>query len=379
MSMPVRLTTALAAAVLALAAPAVADAAFTVVPSPNAPAGQNNLSGVRASSTTDAWAVGYSCCRPNNFGQATLTEHWDGRSWSIVPSPDTRFNDDLLNAVVDLSPTNAWAVGQVKQSGYRTGSPLILHWDGSSWQSVPPPSGTTSGQLLAASAMGPNDVWAVGDDLHGQPLVLHYNGVAWARQTVPQLTGAGHLRGVRPWSASNVWAVGDESSQVLVLHWNGSGWIRMPTPNPDPFTNVLHAIGGNAANDFWVVGQNARSKTSTGVPPGTRTFAMHWDGASWGTPATPNQGDEDSLRGVVGYSGGTTAVGTFQNPTTGSLRTLAERFNGSSWAISPTPNVGTADNWLRADSPIPGTAEVWAVGAHLTSGGPGQTLIMRGS
>ena len=379
MSMPARLTTALAAAVLALVAPAGARAALSVVPSPNAPVGTNTLSGVRASSTTDAWAVGYSCCRPNNFGQATLTEHWDGQAWSIVASPDTRLNDDVLNAVVDLSPANAWAVGEIKQSGYRSGSPLILHWNGSGWQSVAPPSGTT-GKLLAITATAANDVWAVGDDNHGQALVLHWNGASWARQAVPQLTGSGHLRGVRAYSGSNVWAVGDESSSTLVLHWNGTAWSRMPTPNPDPFVNILHAIAGPQPNDFWVVGQNARSKTSTGVPPGTRTFAMHWTGSGWSMPTTPNQGDEDSLRGVSGSgSVNRIAVGTFQNPTTGSLRTLAERFDGSSWTVQPTPNVGTADNWLRADAPIPGTTEIWAVGSHLTSGGPAQTLILRGT
>jgi hypothetical protein len=152
----------------------------------------------------------------------------------------------------------------------------------------------------------------------------------------------------------------------------------MPTPNPDPFVNILHGIGGLRANDFWVVGQNARSKTSTGVPPGTRTFAMHWNGSGWGTPATPNRGDEDGLRAIVSNGSSLIAVGTFQDATTGALRTLAERFDGSSWSVPPTPNVGSADNWLRADTSAPGSTEIWAVGAHLTSGGPGQTLIMRG-
>src|SRR4051794_11734315 len=99
---------ALAAATLALAVPAGADASFTVVPSPNAAVGESLLTGVRASSATDAWAVGSSCCAPRNFGRAALTEHWNGSAWSVVPSLDTRFNDELLNAVMDVSPSNAW-------------------------------------------------------------------------------------------------------------------------------------------------------------------------------------------------------------------------------------------------------------------------------
>ena len=370
----------LAGAALALAVPVTANASFSVVPSPNAPVGESTLTAVRASSTTDAWAVGSSCCARNNFGRAALTEHWNGSAWSVVPSLDTRFNDELLNAVIDLSPSNAWAVGETKQSGYRSGVPLILHWNGGSWQSVAPPTGTT-GKLLAAAASSSTDLWAVGDDNHGHALVLHSNGVAWARIPVPEFAPTVNLRAVRAFSPTDVWVVGGVgTADTLTLHWNGATWTRVVSPSPDPFANVLHGVAGGATGNLWAVGQQARSKTSTGVPPGTRTLAMHWNGASWTTAATPNVGDEDTLRAVVGNGGGVmTAVGSFQSTSTGALRTLAERWNGTSWVVRPTPNVGAADNFLRAVTPIPGYGDVWAVGAHLTSGGPTQTLVMRGS
>ena len=367
----------LAVVTVTLVAPATASAAFTLVPSPNAPVRESILNSVRASSATDAWAVGSSCCATNNFGRAALTEHWNGGAWSAVPSLDTRFKDELLNAVIDISPSNAWAVGETKQSGYRSGTPLILHWNGASWQPVAPPSGT--GKLLAAAFSSATDLWAVGDDNHGHPLVLRSAGAAWSSIPVPQFGSSMHLRGVRVFSPTDVWVVGDDTGSSLTLHWNGAGWTRVLSPNPDPFSNVLHAVGGFGPNDLWAVGQQARSKTSTGVPPGTRTLAMHWDGLRWTTLATPNVGDENTLRGVVGNGGGgMTAVGQFQSVTTGTLRTLAERWNGTSWEVRPTPNVGEADNLLRAASPIPGSPDVWAVGAHLTAGGPTQTLVLRG-
>jgi hypothetical protein len=378
--MSARLSTrvALVAAIFALAAPAAARAAFSVVPSPNANVGASALNSVAAGSATDAWAVGWSCCAARNFGEGTLTEHWNGSAWSIVPSPDTRFNDEVLNSVAAISPGNAWAVGDVKQGGYRSGAPLILHWDGAAWQTVAPPSGTT-GTLLTVAATGPSDVWAAGDDNHGHPLVLRFNGVAWSRSAVPQFGSSDHLRGVRAFAPNDVWIVGDDSGgNTLVIHWNGAAWTRVPSPSPDPNTNTLHAVGGVSSRDFWAVGQSARSKTSTGVPPGTRTLAMHWNGSAWTTVASPNIGDEDSLRGVVANGGAVTAVGAFQSTSTGAQRTLAERWGGSSWAVRPTPNVGDADHMLRGVSPIPGTGDVWVVGAHLTSGGPEQTLVLRG-
>ena len=368
----------LVAATAAVVAPATAGASFTVVPSPNAPVGESVLNGVRASSATDAWAVGSSCCATNNFGRGALTLHWNGSAWSRVPSVDTRFKDEMLNAVIALSPSNAWAVGETKQSGYRSGTPLILHWNGASWQPVAPPSGTT-GKLLAAARSSSSDLWAVGDDNQGHPLVLRSTGAVWSRVPVPQFGVPTHLRGVRAISPTNVWVVGSEgSASTLILHWNGAGWTRIASPNPDPFSNVLHAVE-LAPNSLIAVGQQARSKTSTGVPPGTRTLAMRWNGAGWTTVATPNVGDEDTLRGVASNGdGAVTAVGYFQNTTTGSLRTLAERWNGSSWSLRATPNVGGADNLLRAASTIPGSTNVWAVGLHLTSGGPTQTLVLRG-
>lgn len=371
--------TAVVAAALALSAPVGAGASFTVVPSPNAEVGESTLTSVRASSASEAWAVGSSCCRPNNFGRATLTEHWNGSAWSIVASPDTRFNDELLNAVIDVAPGNAWAVGEVKQSGYRSGTPLILHWNGASWQTVAIPAGTT-GKLHAANFSSASDLWAVGDDNHGHALVLHSTGGPWTRVPVPDLASPMNLRGVRSISPTDVWAVGGVgTAETLTLHWNGATWTRAGSDNPDPFSNVLNGVGGGLKG-LWAVGQKARSKTSTGAPPGTRTLAMHWSGSRWDAVPTPNVGDEDTLRGVVRNSGGgTTAVGSYVNPTTGVLRTLAERWNGSSWVVRATPNVGAADNFLRAAAPIPGSPDVWAVGSHLTSGGPARTLILRGN
>ena len=49
----------------------------------------------------------------------------------------------MLNAVADLSPANAWAVGLDKQSGTRSGSPLIVHWNGTVGLTVAAPSGLT--------------------------------------------------------------------------------------------------------------------------------------------------------------------------------------------------------------------------------------------
>ena len=55
-----------------------------IVPSPNQ-AGDNALAAISVRSSSDAWAVGY--YKPESAGFLTLILHWDGSTWSVVPSP----------------------------------------------------------------------------------------------------------------------------------------------------------------------------------------------------------------------------------------------------------------------------------------------------
>src|SRR3954454_9441940 len=303
---------ALVAVVAALGAPGTAGAAFLVVARPKAFAGGNLLNGVSASSADDAWAVGSFCCSMRNSGTGALTERWDGSAWTAVLGPDARFQDEVLNGVDDIAPSDAWAVGRVKQSGYTGGNPLILHWNGSSWQTVPPPSGVT-GELRATSGDGrPGGAWAVGDDGHGHPLALRCTVTACSRIALPQAAAVGRLRGIKAFAHDDVWAIGESGGSTLTMHWNGAAWSVVSSPNPDPYVNVLNAVAGVGPNDFWAVGRQARNKADTGIAPGTRTLAMHWDGKGWSVPSTPNRGDQDSLMGVAAVgSANVTAVGTF--------------------------------------------------------------------
>src|SRR5207248_8739770 len=76
-----------------------APSAFNQVPSPNATDGFNYLYNVGVVSSTDAWAVGFS--RPEgSSSEATLIEHWNGSSWTIVPSPNPGI---LYNRLRDIT------------------------------------------------------------------------------------------------------------------------------------------------------------------------------------------------------------------------------------------------------------------------------------
>ena len=112
----------IAALVLATAA-AGAESSWPVVASPNVGAGDNTLLGVAALSPTDAWAVG-EAADPDG-GRRPLIEHWDGDSWTVVPSPSMGVSAGLA-AVVGISPTDVWAVGRFNVEGTSEGTARTL-------------------------------------------------------------------------------------------------------------------------------------------------------------------------------------------------------------------------------------------------------------
>src|SRR5207244_2063449 len=138
--------------------------AWSIVPSPSPGAVVNDLRAVSALSGNDAWAVGF-CA--GWYRSSTLILHWDGGSWSRVPSPNPNagFASNELYGIATFSPDDIWAVG-VSGNSTHPYAPLALHWDGASWSAISTDglgggaygsffrsvSGTSSGDMLAVGA-----------------------------------------------------------------------------------------------------------------------------------------------------------------------------------------------------------------------------------
>lgn len=155
-------------------------------PSRGVPPG-SGLSAVSALSASDAWAVGNSYLYSPDQ-QKSLALRWNGSGWAQVASPSPGPNSGSiftpLNGVSALSASDAWAVGsRYVSTGYGT---LALHWNGTSWTVVPSPNpGGFNGSFLnAVSGLSPSDMWAVGYYDTGsevRTLILHWNGISWTR------------------------------------------------------------------------------------------------------------------------------------------------------------------------------------------------------
>lgn len=116
------------------------------------------LGGLAALSANDIWAVGhYSDSRTTN----TLTEHWDGSSWSVIASANLS-NVNSLSGVAARASNNVWAVRDFNNG--RVNQTLIERWNGTEWKVVPSPNvGTSHNFLNGVVALPKGKVWAVGD------------------------------------------------------------------------------------------------------------------------------------------------------------------------------------------------------------------------
>jgi hypothetical protein len=215
---------------------------------------------VSATSPSDVWAVGDQQGGDGVF--ETLTEHWDGSHWSVVPSPDPGAAGNHLYGVSALGPDDAWAVGQqLGASGPDT--PLIEHWDGTAWSVVASPVVADGSAFLHGVAASDGTVWAVGEDDDpvngGRPLVEEYHDGTWKTVSLPRAgSNWTSLWGVTAHDDA-VWAVGtfvdpaSGNNETLVLRGGDGGWHVVNAPNPGSGSNILGgvaAVGGSV----WAVG-----------------------------------------------------------------------------------------------------------------------------
>ena len=78
------------------------------------------------------WAVGNYDDVGGGCPQPTLIEHWNGRTWKVVPSQGPLCGNEL-DGVHVISPDDGWAVGASFDLGGTDSAPLAMHWDGTSW------------------------------------------------------------------------------------------------------------------------------------------------------------------------------------------------------------------------------------------------------
>jgi hypothetical protein len=245
--------------------------AWSVVPSPPLSSGSGLLAAVAGESPDDIWAVGTLLSGVTDTQGSTLAEHWNGSTWSVVPSPDPGRFGDSLDSVAVLSPDDVWAVGSYYNTKFGTKT-LIEHWNGRAWHVVPSPDVDIDDGLVSVSAVSAGDVWAVGDYFEDTgsgsevlTLAEHFDGTRWTVTGTPSPDLDNDLLAVQAVSRTDVWAVGGSggSAAALVEHWNGAGWDVVQEPYRHGTANFLYALAASRSPGVWAAGSLGGSQTLT--------------------------------------------------------------------------------------------------------------------
>jgi hypothetical protein len=207
---------------------------------------------VAALARDDAWlaAAGFT-----NSGSYALIEHWNGNRWTRVPAPTVSGERTKLSAIATAAADDAWAFGAyaIEHEGHLLDTSGIVteHWDGQRWSMVPQRVYRQTKrwfEIHDAVMLSPSDGWAVGRQSSPfRPLVLHWNGAQWT--TIPA-RGCCELSALAARDTNDAWAVGYTSSdnlyQARVEHWNGRQWqtIATPTGGSTTLTAVSTLPGG---------------------------------------------------------------------------------------------------------------------------------------
>jgi hypothetical protein len=342
------------------------QSSFKVVPTPpshtTGASPSNELFAVSASSSSDIWAVGQSAI------------HFDGAKWQAFQVPMIRGdNTGELEGVADVSPTEAWAVGNASAILGGKPAPVVWQWDGTKWSVFPASSfnapGESASLLFAITAISANDIWAVGTgsliDIGGGPLFEHWDGTTWT-PTIVFLGGSPVA--VSADATDDVWAVGSSGlssakASTFVAHFNGATWQSVPSPNVGA-SSEFNGVVALAPTNVWVVG----SSGDVAREP-TQTLIEHYDGSTWSVVPSPNVGPKSNrLFGITAVSSTDIwAFGSsFAADGSGQQKTLLLHWDGSVWSIAPSPNP-TKGNFLN-DVLFAGVeaspGNVWIVGSE---------------
>jgi hypothetical protein len=234
-------------------------ARWTIADNPQPGSVRDMLFGASAVSPSDVWVVGD---REGGNGLfETLAEHWNGRRWSVVRTPDPGATGNHLYAVDAVARDNVWAVGQ-RLGAQAPDQPLVEHWNGHRWSVVSTPVSTVSSVMLEGVAVSGGQVWVDGESDSpngGRPIIEHLQNGHWS---VADLSGVGSiwtmLYGIAV-TGDTVWATGTfvnpvtDNNEVLVLRGVNGRWSVDPAPNPGSGSNILgtvSAIGGQ----LWTAG-----------------------------------------------------------------------------------------------------------------------------
>ena len=301
----------------------------------------SDFTGIAALSARNVWAVGTNQ-PPGPIQDQTMTiRRWDGRAWIRVSLPAT-YRHAYLFTVAGSTSANVWVFGQWRNSKGLDGHLFALRWNGQRWMRT----GWWPGynQVSAAVVLSRTDVWMFSQG------TWHYNGHGWKAYKLPfDLVQASAISG------NDIWAVGSDNvtSGPVLARWHDGRWAAEPLPqlaSSAVFTDLIAPSDG----DIWVVGATGTTKSPAlslrrhdGVWTRYKVRAL----ASFGAVVADGHG------GLWATFNGFAGAGVAQ-------------FSSGSWHLVRLPTVTGKGTGIQELSRVPGSGTVYAAGALFFGGYP---------
>jgi hypothetical protein len=236
--------------------------------SPQPGAERDLLFSAAAISPANVWAAGEQQATDGALDGgrfSTLIEHWNGAHWDVVSGDNPGRAGNHLYAIAARGDDDVWAVGQ-RNDGHAPDRELIEHWNGRSWSSVPTPfHGDSSAALYAVATDASGDVWATGETYGpegGHALVEHLKADSrhWETLDAPSPSNWTTLWGVALDRNSGVTPVGTflnlatGAYHTLVESRVGAGFQVVNAPNPVADDDDILGAITRSKDSLWAVG-----------------------------------------------------------------------------------------------------------------------------
>jgi len=362
-------------AVVLSVAPAHAAATWTRVASSNRGTVASVLQDVViVPGTSTAWAVGY-YYDSNLAAYRTMTQRFNGTSWSIVPSVNAGATGySQLNRVDATSTSNVWAIGS-----------LVERYDGSRWVAMSSPAGVA---LRGLDVVSPTEVWVAGY-VGSAATVSQWKNGTWTTRYTQASTGR-HLtvfEAIAVDPSGEVWAVGWDRDynapgrpvSSLVVHFNGTGWNREATPNPAN-RNTLNDVVALANGEVFAVGV-AQDTSGGGITP--RSLMLRRQGGAWLPALNVPQGEagsQDQLLSVAAVSPSSVwSVGYYSSPSSGLYEPLLVHWMGNGGFAVSHPSPALTVSALASGVSATSAGNLLAVGYMAPPSAGNATLILKGT
>jgi len=225
---------------------------------PGNSAGVKFITGTSASNIT-AVGTGDINTGAGTIVQESVAFHFNGTAWSEMTIPA----NVELGPVLAFSATNLWSVnnnGDAEQ------------FNGTTWTttSLPVPTTLPDLDMTSISGSSPSDIWAAGtafqEGLHrdNSPVLEHFNGTSWSNVTVPAKGGLTDVVDISPADAYAATTLGE------ILHWNGTTWTALNATTQTGAAVTGSAVAALSPTDVWIAGLNTldnfNGTTWTSVP-----------------------------------------------------------------------------------------------------------------